>query len=297
MNGFYNCFQYRRITGSASLHANANLKMLLLRSTGSYAFNPDHDYVADLFSNSAIEITVASYARQALANSTVTLDDTNNRATWDFDNIAFGALETGQTVRAAVLYEHVTNDADSPLICHIDGIIRVTAAAPALASTSGVITGITQANPGVVTDASHGLSTGDKVYIESVGGMTEVNNTMFTVTVVNANSFSIGVNTSGYGAYTSGGTWSLARPVYVEPLKEAISDGTSATIGTGDGIVTGAHALGDRILYLRALDDDITEGETGNIQSSLNFPAPLGGGNFNFNVNASGFCAWNATAP
>jgi hypothetical protein len=76
------------------------------------------------------------------------------------------------------------------------------------------ITGITQANPGVVTSASHGLSNGNHVYITSVVGMTEVNNSTVPYVVANktASTFELttvggsNVNTSGYTAYSSGGT-------------------------------------------------------------------------------------------
>lgn len=69
------------------------------------------------------------------------------------------------------------------------------------------ITGITQANPAVVTSTSHGFSNGDKVYVTGVSGMTDVNNRWFTVANVTANTFELsGVNSSAYAAYTSGGT-------------------------------------------------------------------------------------------
>ena len=67
------------------------------------------------------------------------------------------------------------------------------------------ITGITQANPGVVTVANHGIPTGQRIALMSVGGMTQVNGQVYTVTSLSANTFSIGVDTSGYSAYTSGG--------------------------------------------------------------------------------------------
>lgn len=67
------------------------------------------------------------------------------------------------------------------------------------------ITGITKANPGVVTSANHGLTTGDKVRLMLVQGMTQVNKQDYTVTVIDANTFSIGVNTSSFGTYTGGG--------------------------------------------------------------------------------------------
>jgi len=69
------------------------------------------------------------------------------------------------------------------------------------------ITAITKANPAVVTAASHGLSNGDRVFIASVGGMTEVNNKEFTVAGATTNTFQLsGINSSAFTTYTSGGT-------------------------------------------------------------------------------------------
>lgn len=75
---------------------------------------------------------------------------------------------------------------------------------PKLAANKA-ITGITRANPGQVTAVGHGYSNGDTVYISGVVGMTQVNSLFFTVTVVNADNFTIGVDTSAYTAYSSGG--------------------------------------------------------------------------------------------
>lgn len=74
------------------------------------------------------------------------------------------------------------------------------------ASADKAVTGITKANPGVVTCATHGFQTGDSVYFYGVGGMTQVNGNTYTITFVDTNSFSLGVDTSGYTTYTSGGT-------------------------------------------------------------------------------------------
>lgn len=79
-----------------------------------------------------------------------------------------------------------------------------------------VVTGITKANPGVVTVASHGFVTGDRVTLASVGGMTEVNGNQYLITVLSANTFSLqhyssgaNIDTTGYTTYTSGGTAAL----------------------------------------------------------------------------------------
>lgn len=69
------------------------------------------------------------------------------------------------------------------------------------------ITGITKANPAVVTSNSHGFSNGDRVFISGVVGMTQVNNLEFTVAGATTNTFQLsGVNSSAYTTYSSGGT-------------------------------------------------------------------------------------------
>jgi len=68
------------------------------------------------------------------------------------------------------------------------------------------VTGATQANPCVVTAAAHGLRNGDSVTFYDVGGMTELNGVNYTVANVTTNTLELsGINSTGYGAYTSGG--------------------------------------------------------------------------------------------
>lgn len=75
------------------------------------------------------------------------------------------------------------------------------------------ITNATQANPCVLTITSHGLTTGDEIFVASVGGMVELNNRRFIIDNIGANTFSLrGIDSSAYGAYTSGGT---ARRTFV----------------------------------------------------------------------------------
>lgn len=68
------------------------------------------------------------------------------------------------------------------------------------------ITGATQANPVVITSASHGLSNGDEVRIYDVMGMEELNGNVYTLANVAANTFELsGINGTAFGAYISGG--------------------------------------------------------------------------------------------
>ena len=80
-----------------------------------------------------------------------------------------------------------------------------------IVESNKTITGITQANPGVITSNSHGYSTGDEIFISGIVGMTELNGKSFLVVRINANTYSLtdidgnAINTTGYGAWSSGG--------------------------------------------------------------------------------------------
>ncbi len=68
------------------------------------------------------------------------------------------------------------------------------------------ITAIAQAFPAVVTSAAHGYTTGERVVIRGVVGMTQINNWFVRVTVLTANTYSIDLDTRTFTAYASGGT-------------------------------------------------------------------------------------------
>lgn len=68
------------------------------------------------------------------------------------------------------------------------------------------VTGITNANPGVVTtDLNHGYTNGQVVVINGVVGMSGINGVSLTIAGVTAKTFNIGIDTTGSGAYVSGG--------------------------------------------------------------------------------------------
>ncbi|OUU35040.1 MAG: hypothetical protein CBC16_11135, partial [Verrucomicrobia bacterium TMED56] len=94
-----------------------------------------------------------------------------------------------------------------------------------ITNTPKTITGITQANPAVVTVSSHGYSNGDDVWINSVVGMTQVNGRRFRIANVTTNTFELqGVNSTGYTAYASAGTaadvFEIASPFTESQLYE-----------------------------------------------------------------------------
>ena len=74
-----------------------------------------------------------------------------------------------------------------------------------MAQASKPVSGATKANPGSITVVGHGRSTGDEVGFLNVGGMTELNGNSYTITVVDSDTFTIGVDTSAFTTYVSGG--------------------------------------------------------------------------------------------
>lgn len=79
------------------------------------------------------------------------------------------------------------------------------------ADTDLTITGISQANPAVVTVSSIGdLQNGDLIVIQGVTGMTEVNfdgSNIYTVANIAGATFELqGIDSTAFGAYSAGGT-------------------------------------------------------------------------------------------
>ena len=73
------------------------------------------------------------------------------------------------------------------------------------------ITAVTKANPGVVTISSHGYSNGDEIFLDNVGGMTELNGRNYKVANVTTNTFTLqdlfgnDINTTNFTTYASAG--------------------------------------------------------------------------------------------
>jgi hypothetical protein len=84
------------------------------------------------------------------------------------------------------------------------------------------ISGVTNANPGVITDTAHGYANGDWVFLTGIGGTVQLNNNYYIVQSVAANTFTLtdlngnAIDTTLFGVYTSGGTaqrvYTLASP-------------------------------------------------------------------------------------
>ena len=100
--------------------------------------------------------------------------------------------------------------------------------------TYKTITGATQADPVVITEASHGFTDGQSVTIADVVGMTDINALSFTVFSATTNTFALfSTDGTGFSAYVSGGTATLTDS------------------STGYGTVTGNDTTGNVLQFYR----------------------------------------------
>lgn len=110
-----NRFKYLLASGGI-VPGTTDIRMGLLGGqalTGTeHAAVPDLNTVADLLAVSGVdELTgVASYARQALTGEAASEVDGSDWALIDSDNVAFGNLETGDTIYGCFLYVEGGND-------------------------------------------------------------------------------------------------------------------------------------------------------------------------------------------
>ena len=75
----------------------------------------------------------------------------------------------------------------------------------------GFITNATQANPCQITSPDHSLIPGTLIYIANVQGMTQLNAAIYSITVVDANNFTLdNTDSSGFSAYIKGGIWNTS---------------------------------------------------------------------------------------
>lgn len=118
-NVFYNEAKKRILNGTIDLDTST-IKVMLVKS--SYAADPDHAAVDDgsAADPQSHELTVSGYARQVLANRTVTKDNSADIGYLDADDVVFTALATGETIGGAVIFLDTGVDTTSIPIAFYD---------------------------------------------------------------------------------------------------------------------------------------------------------------------------------
>ncbi len=293
MNLVYNKAQFR-IGNHDTDFATAIFKLMLLRETSTYSPLRSDPSVADILAGGGVEVTVPSYSRKTLTSNAFAQDDINNRAWFDTDNIVCGNLESGQSCGGFLFYEHIDDedDANNFPFFWFDGKTTLVIVAPITAPSPGfsTITAVTRANPGVVTSVSHGFSSGDMILIKGLVGMTQLNDLEFTITVLDADTFSLDVDTSAYANYVSGGSAYRCVTAYCKPLDFDLKQGSAITLNGGvTGFISNAPARNDCVLRLAGLSDDVDMLDyTNEAQTTMVLPLAFGGGAFNVNMPTAG---------
>lgn len=152
-------------------------------------------------------------------------------------------LTKNNSVGGLVPFQFSANDAY--MMVFTDSKLRFYRNEGAVLNADKTITGITKANPAVVTSNAHGYANGDEVFISTVEGMSQVNGRFFKVASAAANTFALqdqfgnNVNSTNYGTYTSGGTaasiFELATPYTsgFDALRQAQSADLMYIVGPG----------------------------------------------------------------
>ncbi len=126
---------------------------------------------------------------------------------------------TGDTPYKEIVTQFLTSEANANLtewgLFHADDVLFNHAR-----FGSGVITGATTADPVVITDADHGLTSGTRILISGVVGTTQLNGNRYYISSLSSSTFSLyndealtdTVDGSGFTTYSSGGTWIIDIP-------------------------------------------------------------------------------------
>ena len=106
--------------------------------------------------------------------------------------------------------------------------MRVISDGAFVTETPLTITGITQANPAVVTFSGGAFNSGDWAFIAGVGGMTQVNGETYVLSILSSTTaalldvFGNNIDSTGFGTYISGGAiariYTLATPYQAADL-------------------------------------------------------------------------------
>lgn len=99
----------------------------------------------------------------------------------------------------------IANSTGSPVAMEHGEVVQARVVNSMVRAGAKTITGITKANPGVVTSTAHGFSNGDVIVFRISTGMTELNYMPCTVANQTANTFELsGVDTTAFTTFTAG---------------------------------------------------------------------------------------------
>ncbi len=145
-------------------------------------------------------------------------------------------------------FERTTHNGQACGVADLNGLFWEVSIGMTCIATTKSITGATQANPCVLTVTGHGLATGRVIQVSSVVGMTQLNNNLYTVTVLDANTISLdGVDSTGFAAYASGGSIAFGAFYAAKESTRMRAFTSGTTLATDHWGTTGVAALMDEV--------------------------------------------------
>jgi len=176
-------------------------------ANGVFLLSLAHGQASSSTTNCAWYHTTYNYPKGCNNDALKDADDTT--VIWESD----GYTNCGKTGSAGYgggggnVFAKSTHNGQNCGIADLNGLIYEIRTGLTCIGASKSIIGIAKENPCRVTISGHGYITGDYIMILSVGGMTVLNNKIYTITTVDANDFTLdGVDSTGFADYTSGGT-------------------------------------------------------------------------------------------
>jgi hypothetical protein len=173
----------------------------------------------------------------------------NNNALRDQDDatvlyVTDGYSNCGKTGSGSI-FAKTTHNGQACGIADLNGLMyEVSIGVTCIASTK-TISGATKANPCVLTlNNTTGLTTDDIVMITAVVGMTQLNDKIYKITVIDGTTVSLqGIDSSGYTDYASAGTLTYGK-FYAAKTDVAMKDFTPGnSLATDHWGATGVAAM------------------------------------------------------
>lgn len=156
--------------------------------------------------------------------------------------------------------------------------------------TAKAITGATKAANCELTIVGHGYANGTKVVLTSfpAGSMVELNNRLVTLTSTGVNTVTIGVDSTGFTTYTSGGTITKTDEAAIQSAHLSIMDATDTNLyATAETNASGVSVQGSNA-YVAMDSGDYVLRPTRSLMNAT--------GSYAFTVSATGTKYFVATA-